>query len=150
MLCYLFVSLLGIGDLGSASASEALTSGREIWTEHIRQMGKGGTKLDVVDAERELHKLSLLRMMLEWAGGREDAPQRQRNLELPAKDNLALVVEHLGIDVAAPVDLWDSDTAKIKEALLKHQSLMFGVRDIARLQEIPRSVLIGLPSEVYV
>jgi len=137
LLYYLFLYLLGLGDLHSASASELLIRGRDEWTKHFEEMGRENTRQQARDAALEMQKLSVFRGLVEWAGGRRDESQHNWDLTRSANYNLSLVVHSLNAGMGVPVQLVGFDAPMIEETLLKHSSLRVSESDIFRLQYIP-------------
>lgn len=86
------------------------------------------------DPGNQLHRVALLRGILEWAGGVKDPRQQRWDLTLSTNDNLAIVLELLGIKGKIPHSGPDATALRTK----------FCAEETNLLKTIPRYVRIGL------
>lgn len=104
----------------------------------------------IADAEAERHKVSLLRRLLESAGGRRDDFQHTLNEKRSINDNFGFLGELLGINAMQTASFDSFDVLKVREVLIQCDPFQFGELDAAKLlNQICRFVPVGFSEEVY-
>ncbi|KAK0627089.1 hypothetical protein B0T14DRAFT_511755 [Immersiella caudata] len=154
-----FLGLHLLGDYNSASAREIVDRGEKEWAEHFRQLGANKVRrVPQRDLGGELHKVALLRGVLEAVGGRRDVRQHRFDLALPVNKSFAAFGDILGLNVSAE-DLasFGSFDVATMEANLLASRVFNGVLPVTKThvgfraipgEELLQCIPIGVPDEL--
>ncbi|KAJ4195493.1 hypothetical protein NW759_016449 [Fusarium solani] len=98
LCCFLALHLPD--DLNVETTRELINRNDESWMKQIKRLTMASP---AEDATMGLHKVSLIRALLESAGGRGDALQRRFDETRSANDNLAILGALFGVELTEPV-----------------------------------------------
>lgn len=132
------------------SAFELIERKRGVWLEYFRELNTEKTKLPIDDAEAEMHKVALLRGLLESAGGGRDRSQHKFDNKRSTNDNLATLGHLFDLDLTELVSYGGSGTLKVREVLIQSKPFECSEMDVMKLQQqIPLYAPIGFSDAVY-
>ncbi|KAF4457922.1 hypothetical protein F53441_275 [Fusarium austroafricanum] len=103
LLSCLFLSLHLLDHLDSSEAFELLERKPDTWLKCLRQIERETTVRLVDNANAEMHKISLVRGMLDFAGHNTDVCEYQYDRARTVNDNLNIIAHIFDIERAGPV-----------------------------------------------
>lgn len=149
LLSCVFLGLQLLGDFDCPPALELVDRDQGTWIRHFHELGSEKTMRPAVNGQLEMQEISLLRALLESAGGEMDALQHKFDDRRSANENLASFGIVLDLRPMEGVSLGSFDIQGTREALLRSKLYRDNELDVAGLKRnIVRYVPIGFPDEV--
>ncbi|CAH0054802.1 unnamed protein product [Clonostachys solani] len=149
LLSVLFLCLHVEGNLSNPSAIASIKRKPEIWHKFFQQLYTIKTAKPAEDPRAEIHQVSLLRGLCEFAGGATDDLQHAFNTKLSTNDNMAILGDLFQLDFANPLMVGSFWSGEVMDLLLRQQHLKVTGRMLDWLKGMHMYVPLGYSPRLY-
>ncbi|CAG9954313.1 unnamed protein product [Clonostachys rosea f. rosea IK726] len=137
------------GNLSNLSATASIEKKPDTWHKLFQQLYTIKTVEPAEDPKAEMHQVSLLRGLCEFAGGATDDLQHAFNTKLSTNDNMAILGDLFQLDFVKPLMIGSLWSGEVMDVLLRQQQLQVTRQMLDWLQGMHVYVPLGYSPRLY-